>query len=208
MTYDYSLARRITHLLLRPWLQLIGSFSDTNQPSNIFYPAGDSSPLPLVFFIILIFHASLPLPIPVFFSCAYTSLESSHPSNFQSEYFILMDQERIFFTMLLSLASAWDNMTHQSRHGWQPSSVLSIWQQQYGGVSIFYTREPRKYQEICVCCKCSRFLSFLHPSDCWSSSGKMSFCVIFLPVSCHNLSILHYTFCSLHSPQHSVLFVL
>jgi len=37
-----------------------------------------------------------------------------------------MHQERISFTMLLPLGSAWDNTGHQSRHGWQPSSVLSI----------------------------------------------------------------------------------
>lgn len=86
-----------------------------------------------------------------------------------------MHQERISFSMLLSLGSAWDNTRHQSRHGWQHSSVLSIWQQQYGGLSILWVRVPRN-RHICLSVW-SEWFFFQHPSCIHQATSVFLGCV-------------------------------
>jgi len=86
-----------------------------------------------------------------------------------------MHQERISFNVLLSLGSAWDNTRHQSRHGWQASSVLSIWQQQYGGLSILCVKVPRN-RHICLSVWSERFF-FQHPSCIHQATSVFLGCV-------------------------------
>lgn len=153
-TFTVNNSSIVTNIRDSYWLDLI--LTPINLPAFL-TQLETTSFLPFYFLYLISPHILLyihSLIVVFFMLCKFF-----HPPVFPIIFFILsflMHQERLSCAMLLFLDAAWDNTRHQSRHGWQPSSVLSVWQQQYGGLSIFCVKSPREYMSVrserSLCC--------------------------------------------------------